>query len=150
MMLKEKLASFPDAVWVQIHYDQMQVLTRDHQIVAEQNCPLAFIERGSFVRNYHVAEQFFNQLIQQIHFKWYEFGQPVIFIQLKERLSEEVSALELQAIQEMALSVNAHFVFVYDKHGIALEAETIKNDESPLLKWFFCGLIFLILLIIFK
>ena len=42
-MLKEKLASFPDAVWVQIHYDQMQVLTHDHQIVAEQNCPLAFI-----------------------------------------------------------------------------------------------------------
>jgi len=78
--LKEKLTSFPDAVWVQIHNDQMQVLTHDHQIVAEQNCPLAFIERGSFVRNYHVAEQCFNQLIQQIHFKWYEFGQPVIFI----------------------------------------------------------------------
>ncbi|WP_180101838.1 hypothetical protein [Acinetobacter sp. YH12126] len=50
----------------------------------------------------------------------------------------------------MALSANAHFVFVYYKHGIALEAETIQNDESPLLKWFFCGVILLILLIIFK
>ncbi len=147
-MLKENLASFPDAIWVQISDHRMQVLNREHHVVAQEDCPVSFMDLGSFARDFNIAERCFNQLMQGIDCKWYEFGQPMVFIQLINRSDQQVTALELQAIKEMALGNNAHLVNVYDKDGEALEPDTLKNDHSRFLKLLCLTLVFVVAVIL--
>lgn len=146
-MIKEQLVLYPNAIWVQIIQHRMLLVSSDQHVLATENSPLSFANLGSFAVNYPIAEQHFAQLLQKAHFKWYEFGQPIVFIQLMDRTEPQLDNMELQAIQEMALNANARIVQIFFKNGESLKQQSTPKPTTSFFQLIAVGLVLLSLLI---
>lgn len=123
--LPQKLQEFPQAVWVQMYRNRMQLLNHqgqiEHSILAIQK----YDHTRTIIAHFEAAEATLTQLIKMKKLPWYD-RTPILLLQVKEHLEDGLTLVENRALRELGYNAGSREVLIFDDQG-----QWLNIDKQP-------------------
>jgi hypothetical protein len=128
-MVQDQFSKFPNAVWVQIYKDKMQLMDRDGNITQTLLPPVPYAQARSIIADYAAASDTLKQLVP-ISLMQRLFGSTAL-LQIMDLPEDGLTALEERALLELGYRSSAQNVFLYDAAGHVLSTASL-SDTYPM------------------
>lgn len=114
-MLQDQLSKLPNAIWVQIYKDKMQLMDNEGTIVQTIVSPVPYAHERSIIADFKAASDTLKQLVSTsiVQKLW---GSTTL-LQVMDMPEEGLTALEQRALLELGYENSAQKVILYDPAG---------------------------------
>lgn len=114
-MLQDQLSKLPNAIWVQIYKDKMQLMDNEGTIVQTMVPSVPYAHERSIIADFKAASETLKQLVSTsiVQKLW---GSTTL-LQVMDMPEEGLTALEQRALLELGYENSAQKVILYDPEG---------------------------------
>ncbi|ENX06775.1 hypothetical protein [Acinetobacter variabilis] len=114
-MLQDQLSKLPNAIWVQIYKDKMQLMDNEGMIVQTMVPSVPYAHELSIIADFKAASETLKQLVSTsiVQKLW---GSTTL-LQVMDMPEEGLTALEQRALLELGYENSAQKVILYDPEG---------------------------------
>lgn len=127
-MLQDQLVKFPDAVWVQIYKDKMQLMNMDGTIIHTLLPDVPYAHPRSIIADFDAASGTLKQLLPSSAMKML-FGS-IALLQIMDVPEDGLTELEKRALLELGYESKAQNVILFDHAGNALTKDRVPPQHQ--------------------
>lgn len=140
-MLQQDLIARPQALWIKIFHNRMVLMCHDGSTIATEYATSLQVSFASeqIIQNFKNAENSLQKLMHHVQLAWYH-KPPIIFLQILEPITQDLSPLIQQAYLELGYN-HARLVRLYNEAGLCLEPTPLKTVHTRTYLMILCSLI---------
>ncbi|AXY55996.1 rod shape-determining protein [Acinetobacter chinensis] len=128
-MLKTALQKHPNALYIQIYSNKMQLLAHDGSILATEIPSTAYCHSRSIIGNYDAAEQTCKQLLKHRTHSVFSTS-PYVITEIMEQTEGGLTQVEIRALAEMIFNAGARDVQIYSRDSVSAQCGNVSLYDS--------------------
>ena len=126
-MLQQQLVKFPDAVWVQIYKDKMQLMDIDGTITHTRLPDVPYDHPRSIIADFDAAAVTLKQLLPSPVMK--RLFSPIALLQIMDLPEDGLTEVEKRALLELGYESKVQNVILFDHAGNALTQASLPSQH---------------------